>query len=1493
MRDLSGNKCYRIISITTEKLNHLLVNLLIMKKLYTLLAPLFIGAITCFSQVWINEFHYDNDGADVGEFVEIFVPASYSGPLSQLRLDLYNGNNGASYGNETVDPDFTQGATINGVGTFYSIEISGIQNGAPDGFSLSDGNGLIQFISYEGTFTAVGGPADGALSEDVGVEQVGTTPVGASIALTGTGSLYSDFAWVNDDTATPGAINNGQVIEAGVAPTGPQPPAGLSASNVAFPSNKDTLEVSFTPSGSDDVLLVYSTEDVFGTPVDSTAYAAEDILPGGGIVAGIFPSSPATVDALIPGTTYFFKAFSVDGSNEYSAATSSVSASTDTFALQFGAFSTWTAIDVLGEDTWNISPNSSDISGFDEFDGGTNPEEDWLISPEINLDNFEGETFEFDYSSQFVDPAAVGLELFYTTAYTGDPTTTSWIPFTDINADFDTNKSIDNSPTDTFTASADLSSISGTTVRLGFKYTTGGVEVDARTWNLSDPLISGNGVSEETITLSSDPAAVDEGQSQTVTLSVPTAVGSNTDFFLSSNGDGSELNFPSIVTILNGANSVDFSVNGLTDDVTDGDITVDLIANRSGYTVGSLPVIVNDIDELSPANEIAITQYYEGAGNDRYLELTNVSGSPVDMTGYTLVRWGNELAEDYKTATAVPADDNYSPLDLTPLGTLAAGQTVVLANSEAVAPIATADAALTQSFDEGGALSFNGNDSLVIYNTSTPSPANIIDAIGFTNTGFEGSNTSFVRTSLFLGYDLATGSNVTSPGFSTVWSEITTATVDAALFGEDAFLGSTDLVTAPPSVRFLESSQIVDEAEGTVTLTVVITSPDGNAVDVDVVFNPTNSDADASDIGNFTTQTVSFGSGASDGDTQTVIVNLTDDAIEEPTESAVFDLANLTTSGAISLANPSSTTVSIQDDDTVIPALLISEVADPSDEFSGRYVEIFNASASTVDLTAGSWTLTRVVQTGTIGNIPLTGSIPAGGTYIVANSDTGFALYGGNPADQTSFSISGNGDDSYSLYFGGDNATGTLVDIYGVVGVDGSGEPWEYEDSRAYRNADVVAPSDVWNAAEWTIEPATIADMTPGIHPESSVPSPTAVSAAAISESEIEIAFTPAGSGDVLVVFNQTGSFTTPSGTPPAAGQPFAGGTVLSLGTASPTLHSGLASETEYFYSLYTFDGTDYSNVVLTSATTPIAGLVNIEDFEDPAGDADDWFNATVTGTDVWEIITNAGNRGARIDASLNAGADRQYLVSPELNLSSATDVTIAFDFVGGYDDGDPDSIELVYSTDYSGNGDPEASALWTEIPFDFSSNLQAGDPTSVVNSNPVALPGILEGQSTVYLAFRYTGDGTLTGSEQWFVDNILVQSSGSTPPTAPLDDYLTQRSLSLSDLETDTNGNGFTVIEEYFAGFGDGAGGDTIVYGSDPAGPALTLTSDLQADPDGVSVQLLATSDLTTAFASVAFTVSSVANGDGTFTRSYTETNPPAEADTRFYQLSITIEVE
>lgn len=169
--------------------------------------------------VWINEFHYDNDGTDVGEFIEIAGTAGVD--LSTYQLVLYNGANGAAYNTLALSgivPDQS-----NGFGAVsFSYPANGIQNGSPDGMALvQGGNIVIQFLSYEGTFVAVGGPANGMSSTDIGVEETGTTPIGFSLQLTGTGSVYNDFVWNAPAPQSPGSLNTGQTMVA------PPPPMGL------------------------------------------------------------------------------------------------------------------------------------------------------------------------------------------------------------------------------------------------------------------------------------------------------------------------------------------------------------------------------------------------------------------------------------------------------------------------------------------------------------------------------------------------------------------------------------------------------------------------------------------------------------------------------------------------------------------------------------------------------------------------------------------------------------------------------------------------------------------------------------------------------------------------------------------------------------------------------------------------------------------------------------------------------------------------------------------------------------------------------------------------------------------------------------------------------------------------------------------------------------------------------------------------------------------
>ncbi|MGA9534211.1 MAG: hypothetical protein WBR18_15950, partial [Anaerolineales bacterium] len=167
------------------------------------------------TSVFINEIHYDNAGADAGEAIEIAGPAGTD--LAGWSLVLYNGSGGATY--DTISLAGSIPDQQNGYGTLAFSE-AGIQNGSPDGLALIDSsNSVVQFLSYEGMFTAVGGPADGMGSTDIGIAESGSGDVGNSLQLTGTGTTYEDFSWTYEGPNTFGAANTEQAFGSG----GPQP----------------------------------------------------------------------------------------------------------------------------------------------------------------------------------------------------------------------------------------------------------------------------------------------------------------------------------------------------------------------------------------------------------------------------------------------------------------------------------------------------------------------------------------------------------------------------------------------------------------------------------------------------------------------------------------------------------------------------------------------------------------------------------------------------------------------------------------------------------------------------------------------------------------------------------------------------------------------------------------------------------------------------------------------------------------------------------------------------------------------------------------------------------------------------------------------------------------------------------------------------------------------------------------------------------------------
>ncbi|MBT7699155.1 MAG: endonuclease, partial [Verrucomicrobia bacterium] len=133
--------------------------------------------------------------------------------LSAYRLVLYNGDDQLADDTEVLSGILSDQQS--GYGTAWYAK-SGIQNGSPDGIALIEvtagQTNVLQFLSYEGGFSAADGPAKGFISEDVSIQEYSTTPIGHSLQLTGTGNVYADFTWAGPTNHTRGAVNLNQTF---------------------------------------------------------------------------------------------------------------------------------------------------------------------------------------------------------------------------------------------------------------------------------------------------------------------------------------------------------------------------------------------------------------------------------------------------------------------------------------------------------------------------------------------------------------------------------------------------------------------------------------------------------------------------------------------------------------------------------------------------------------------------------------------------------------------------------------------------------------------------------------------------------------------------------------------------------------------------------------------------------------------------------------------------------------------------------------------------------------------------------------------------------------------------------------------------------------------------------------------------------------------------------------------------------------------------------
>ncbi|MEO0903106.1 MAG: lamin tail domain-containing protein, partial [Bacteroidota bacterium] len=117
------------------------------------------------------------------------------------------------------------------------------------------------------------------------------------------------------------------------------------------------------------------------------------------------------------------------------------------------------------------------------------------------------------------------------------------------------------------------------------------------------------------------------------------------------------------------------------------------------------------------------------------------------------------------------------------------------------------------------------------------------------------------------------------------------------------------------------------------------------------------------------------------------------------------------------------------------------------------------------------WTLKRYTNDNTevSSSIDLSGTIIEGeSTLVISPNSEEFELVYAFAPDigvSTNSPADSNGDDNLELV----DPFGTVIDIFGIIGEDGSGTNHEFEDGRASRNLNVTQGNPSYTFSEWTI----------------------------------------------------------------------------------------------------------------------------------------------------------------------------------------------------------------------------------------------------------------------------------------------------------------------------------------------------------------------------------------------------------------------------------------
>ena len=237
------------------------------------------------------------------------------------------------------------------------------------------------------------------------------------------------------------------------------------------------------------------TSTDFTPPVDSVPVPDDlDWSDGEVAVNVVYGVETYTFDDLTPGQDYTFTIYpytnsgdninyKTDGNPPIASAQVPNIVVINQEDFESGTLGTWTAYNVTGAQVWeNYEYGGNKFAKMSGYDSGSNENEDWLISPQMNLTGFTSITLNFSNAMSYSGP---DLQLFFSADYDGtsDPNDFTWTDITD-QADWS-----DGSFQWVASGDVDLTSMAAESSYVAFKYTS--TAEQSATWEVDDILIYG------------------------------------------------------------------------------------------------------------------------------------------------------------------------------------------------------------------------------------------------------------------------------------------------------------------------------------------------------------------------------------------------------------------------------------------------------------------------------------------------------------------------------------------------------------------------------------------------------------------------------------------------------------------------------------------------------------------------------------------------------------------------------------------------------------------------------------------------------------------------------------------------------------------------------------------------------------------------------------------------------------------------------------------